>query len=749
VARVHQWIPCFTPGDAMGQAAVAWRRALRGLGLGGELYADEVAPGYEALVQPLEAFRPRPDDVVLYHHGIASPLAGRLLHAPCRRAVVFHNITPPRAYQGTQLEEALWSGRAQLAALADGVELSIGVSRYNAAELTEAGHRHVSVVPLYVEPRRFRAEAAEPTLLAKLRSRGSPRVVSVSRVVPHKRVEDLLSLHGELLRRAPDAQLLIVGGFAAGHAAFKALKARADELGQVTFLGRVSHGELVAAYRAGDVYVSMSEHEGFGVPLVEAMAAELPVLAFGAAAVPETLGGAGLVFDEKRFDALAELVLLVSRDGELRGRLVEGQRRRLADFSLAATTQALGAALAPLVPPRRPSPVPAPRRPKVTVVVQRYGSHIIGGAEAHARMVAERLTPWADVEVLTSCARDHLTWENVDTPGETLEDGVTVHRLPVRRPRRMRDFNQLSRRVFGRPSDLVTEEHWLEAQGPQLDGLDEALAKRRATTDAFLFFTALYAPTVHGLPLVAERALVVPTAHDEPPMAFDVYDDVFHRAAALLFNTPEEEAFIRRRFPATGRSRVVGVGIEAPPTDGDRFREAFGLTGPYLLYVGRLEEGKGVADLVRLHQRVVRRYHDAPSLVLAGAGSLSARGHKLVKVGRLDEQAKWDAMAGALAVVVPSRFESLSLVTLEAFAVGTPVLGNRASDVVSGQLSRSLAGATFGLDDAESFVAALTVIGESRAALSQRALAFAARHGWAAVMNAYHEEIDLLARSRR
>ena len=150
--RVHQWIPNFTPGDAMGQAAVAWRRALRLLGFGGDVYANEVAKGYEALVEPMSAFEPREEDVVLYHHGIASPLAGRLLHAPCRRGVVYHNITPAQAYRGMQLEEALVAGRAQLAALADGVELSIGVSRYNAAELEEAGHRNVRIVPLYVEP---------------------------------------------------------------------------------------------------------------------------------------------------------------------------------------------------------------------------------------------------------------------------------------------------------------------------------------------------------------------------------------------------------------------------------------------------------------------------------------------------------------------------------------------------------------------------------------------------------------------
>ena len=132
---------------------------------------------------------------------------------------------------------------------------------------------------------------------------------------------------------------------------------------------------------------------------------------------------------------------------------------------------------------------------------------------------------------------------------------------------------------------------------------------------------------------------------------------------------------------------VMGVGVEPLPSRPRRFREAFGLTGPYLLYLGRLEAGKGLPELLEVHQRVVRGYHDAPALVLAGGGPFEARGHKVVKVGRLDEQAKWDALAGALAVVVPSRYESLSLVTLEAFAAGTPVLAGDGSEVVRGVLA--------------------------------------------------------------
>ena len=745
--EVHQLIPNFVPGDAMSQAAVAWQRVLRHLGAWGEVYAGEIARGYESLARPAAELRPSKDALVLYHHGIASPLAGQLMHLGCRRGVVFHNITPARFYAGTRLEEALVAGRAQLAALAASCELSIGVSRFNAAELEAAGHRNVHVVPLFVEPERFDAEQADLVLLRALRSQGSPIVLSVSRVVPHKRVEDLLSLHAELLQLSPEAKLLVVGGYAGGHRSFQRLRERAEALGGVTFFGRVSHAELVATYHAADVYVSMSEHEGFGVPLVEAMAADLPVLAFGAAAVPETMGGRGIVFDEKHFAALAELVMLLQQDGAMREKLLEGQRARLEDFGLETTRGTLSRALATVGHTPRFKRPSRRKRPSLAIVVQRYGEQIVGGAEAHARQVAQQLAPHASVEVLTTCAKDHLTWANELPAGEERDGRVTVRRFATTRARRMRAFNDLSDTVFGRGNDALTEAHWLAEQGPLVPGLHRALVERRDDWDAVVFFTYLYAPTAWGVPQVADRALVVPTAHAEPPLAFHAFADVFELPRALLCNTPEEENLIRQRFPLAAPSRVVGVGIDAPPTRPDRFREKYGLRGPYLFYVGRLEAGKGVPELLKLHAQLVKSFHDAPMLVLAGAGDLKPRGERVRVLGRIDEADKWDGLAGATAAVVPSRFESLSLLTLEAMAVGTPVVGNGESDVIEGQIRRSGAGATY--LTREAFVEAVRAVGEQRKVMSARAKKYAARHRWSTVVEAYLDEIERIRKGHR
>lgn len=725
----------------MGHAAVSFRALLRRLGHAGDVFAGEVEPGWTSLVRPARELKVRRRDLVLYHHGIASELAGMLLHLPARRGLVFHNVTPARFYPKGPLREALEHGRAQMAGMAGLLDVAIGVSAHNAKELTAAGHSNVCCVPLYVEPERFDVDHADTAYALSLRG-GRPHVVSVSRVVPHKRVEDLLSLHAELLRIAPEARLTVVGAYAGGSAAFRALKARARELPGVHFTGRVSHAELVAAYRSADVYVSMSEHEGFGVPLLEAMAADVPVLAFGAAAVPETLGGAGLVFDEKHFAALAEVVKLISTDAELRHKLVEGQRRRVTAASKTASLDALERALE-VAGVERPRPWPKRAgRPKVAVVVQRFGEEIVGGAESHARQVALRLAGFAQVTVLTTCAKDHLTWENVFPPGASRDGPLEVLRFPARAPRRMIAFNRLSDVCLNEANDFTSEEHWLAEQGPQVPDLLEHLAAVRAEHDAFLFFTYLYAPTAWGVPLVADRALVVPTAHDEPPLRFDAFGDVFDCPRALLCNTPEEVQLIENRFAQAVRARVVGVGVEPPLVEPHRFARKHGLTGDYLFYVGRLEAGKGLGSLLKHHRRLTKRDPDAPWLVLAGSGDLELAGPKVKLVGRIDEQDKWDGLAGALAAVVPSRFESLSLLALEAFAVGTPILGNAESEVVSGHVQRSGAGATWNTSD--EYFDAVDQVRDARASMSRLATRYAGSFRWDKVMEAYREEIFAL-----
>jgi glycosyltransferase involved in cell wall biosynthesis len=747
---VHQLIPTFARGDATGQSAVHLQTLLRRLGLYGELYAGEVPRELTSLVKPVSALRPAADDLVLYHHGIASPMSGRLMHLPCRRGLVFHNITPARLYEGTPLHEALVSGRAQLAAMAPSVDLAIGVSELNCRELHAAGYRNVHTVPLFVEPERFQEDQADRALLSRLRGPGIA-VVSVSRVMPHKRFEDLLALHEELLRIDDQARLILVGGFDPGGGYFRALSRKARKLPGVRFLGRVSHAELVAAYRTASVFVSMSEHEGFGVPLLEAMAAELPVLAYAAAAVPETLGGAGIAFTEKRFATLAELVRALAQDPALRRRVLNGQARRLKELSAAAAQERLAEALGSLEP--RGTPRPRPRRPagrkarpRIAFLVQRYGE-VSGGSELLARQVAHHLAPHWDITVLTTCARDHLTWANELPPGRERDGKVEVLRFPTTHPRRMRPFNALSRQVLGRPQDLVTEEHWVAEQGPACPDLFRHLAEESSRYDGFVAFTYLYATTAWGLPMVADRALLVSTAHDEDPIRLGLYREVFRRPRGLICLTSEEAAFIDRQFPEHAPIRIASVGIDLHAARPARFRERHGVHGPYLFYVGRVEAGKGIGELLEHHAALVREFHDAPELVLAGTASMEVKGPRVRYLGRISDEDKYDALAGALAVVIPSRYESLSLLALEAFAQKAPVLVNGRSEVLVGQVQRSGAGVAY--QDARSFAEGVRWLGDRRDELGKKGLAFARRHTWTRVVATYRGEMKRILEAKR
>lgn len=728
----------------MGQAALHLRTLLGRLGHAGEIFAEEVAPSLRALVRPANELHPGPKDRVLYHHGIASPLAGRLMHLSCPKGLVFHNISPRRFYEGTSLEKALVAGRAQLAALAPHVDLAIGVSKLNAAELEEAGFGNVHVVPLWVEPSRFGPMQVDLALSRKL-SRLGPYVLSVSRVVRHKRVEDLIALHRELRRLVPAAHLVVVGGYAEGDAYFRECQRLARSCGNVHFLGKVGHGGLVAAYRGAAAYVSMSEHEGFGVPLIEAMAAQVPVLAYAAAAVPETLGGRGICFDEKRFATLAELLAQMLSQPKLRERIVAGQLERLSELSAARLTRRLADALdtvsAP--PPTRRRP---PKKPRVAIVVQRYGKNITGGAEAHARQIAQRLAPHWQLTILTSCAKDHLSWANELPAGTTRDGPVLVRRFPSLRARHMPSFNRLSKELFDRPSDRLEEENWIAEQGPVSPGLFEHLARPNAY-DGFVFFTYLYAPTVWGLPLVANRSLLVPTAHDEAPFWMGAYEQLFRSPRALLCNTPEERDLIARRCPDHAPAKVVGVGVELPAANPERFKKKHRLSAPYLMYVGRLEEGKGLGELLVHHAALRRRVPGAPELVLAGAGRMKIDRPGVRVLGRISEQDKADGLAGALAVVVPSRFESLSLLALEAFASGTPVLGNGQCAVLGGQLRRS--GAGYAYEDAGSFERGVRQVMAERSRLGQKGLRFAQQHRWDEVVGIYVDEMNKITGSRR
>ncbi len=330
----------------------------------------------------------------------------------------------------------------------------------------------------------------------------------------------------------------------------------------------------------------------------------------------------------------------------------------------------------------------------VLVVVQRYGAEVTGGSEAHARTAALRLSLRHTVEVATTTAQDYWTWANHYVAGRALEDGIVVHRFPVASGRR-EDFKHVERHVLMEPHTLADEQGWLAAQGPHSPALLDFLHENGRTYDAVVFYTYIYEPTALGLPIVPERAALISTAHDEGPLGLAPYRALFQMPRAFGFLTPEEQALVQGRFHNEHiPSELIGIGMDPAPDHDDAYRTRFA-DGPVVAYLGQVSEGKGVDDLLGLWD-AYRAGGGRGTLALAGTVRMSLpERDDVVVLGRVNDAEKWSLLAAADALVLPSRFESLGIVLLEAWQVGTPVLVPRGNAVTSGQVARSGGGVAY------------------------------------------------------
>jgi glycosyltransferase involved in cell wall biosynthesis len=332
---------------------------------------------------------------------------------------------------------------------------------------------------------------------------------------------------------------------------------------------------------------------------------------------------------------------------------------------------------------------------KLGVVVQRYGADISAGSELHARYIAEHLSRHADVRVLTTCARDHVTWRNELPAGEEIVNGIPVERFPVARERHLPEFTRTSSVVFERMHSWNDELAWLESEGPVCPALVARLERSRPEFDYFLFFTLRYYTACRGVLAAPDRAVLVPTAEREPSSGLALLQTALRSARAVMYNSPEERALLQA---VSGNHAVpgdvVGVGSEiAGDIDPGRFRARFGIEDPFILYVGRIDENKGCRELFRAFTAFTHTSATTLRLLLIGTPAMDIPANaRITHLGRVTDQEKFDALAAAEALVMPSPYESLSMVLLEAWAVDTPVLVNAQCDVLLGQCLRSRGG---------------------------------------------------------
>ena len=333
---------------------------------------------------------------------------------------------------------------------------------------------------------------------------------------------------------------------------------------------------------------------------------------------------------------------------------------------------------------------------KIAFINQRYGLEVVGGSEFYTRLIAEHLKGKYEVEILTTKALDYVTWENHYQNDVEDINGITVRRFEVDRQRDSEKFNQYTGKILGpgykrTPAD---EQEWVDSQGPYCPKLIEYIKENKDNYDLFIFVTYLYYSTCMGIREVAEKSVLIPTAHDEPYIYFDIYKDVFQKCKAIVFLTDEEKACVNKRF---GNEKIsnctTAVGIDMPSIsldDKEGFKNKY---GNYIIYVGRIDISKGCDTLFKYFLEYKQRNDNDLKLLLMGKAVMDIPKHDhIINLGFVSEEEKFAGVLNASALILPSHFESLSISVLEAFQVETPVIVNGGCEVLKGHCRKSNAG---------------------------------------------------------
>jgi len=352
---------------------------------------------------------------------------------------------------------------------------------------------------------------------------------------------------------------------------------------------------------------------------------------------------------------------------------------------------------------------------KIAIIVQRYGHQVNGGAETHARMIAERLNVKYDVTVLTSRALNYQTWEPELPEGECFENGIRIIRFNHPPKGSTKKLHQFNRKIRGRhlkqkffrfigepkwfevlfPQVKVTKkdyQSWLELQGPTMRELTQYLIDNKKEYVAYIFMTYLYYPTAFGVQAVPEKSILIPTMHDEPPAYFGLFQKVMSAPSWIFFNTKAEQEFSEKLFNIKSNNKaIVAVGIDAINKDIDpSVKEKFGINKPYLIYVGRIDKAKGCDMLYQYFQDFLKEQQPNLELVMVGKNMMGIDDcASTIFTGFVTDEEKQQLMKQAQALIIPSKYESLSLVLLESFACKVPVIANGECQVLKDHIELS------------------------------------------------------------
>lgn len=562
----------------------------------------------------------------------------------------YYGVTPPALAHPQQRESQSESQRMRGYVWC--ADHALTTSRFAERELCEATRfpaEHTTRLPLPVDVARFHPRPRDRSLQARLGISGRI-LLFVGRIAANKRVAMLLEA---LAKLDPSVHAVIVGDDSDVYAEEAArCRAIAQQFGveeRVHWLGQIDDDELARAYRSADVMVTPSVHEGFCVPVIEAMASGVPVVASRSTALPETLGDAGLSFVADDVDDLAR------------------QLRRVLDDA--------------------PRPLPASKKRRIAIVSFRYGETIVGGAETSLRTMARALmVAGHHVEVFTTCTQSESRWAN-DVPVGTFDE---VHRFPID-PHDAIAHGEIYRTILEANGnvDAATECAYLE-RSIHSSALLAALHARQHEFDAIFTGPYLFGLTADIINAFPRKTLLVPCYHDEPLARLAIWPRLAGAAGGILYHSEEEQAFAQAELGVNHpNARVIGTTLDCDVTSSEpRFAR------PYFVYCGRYSEQKNVPMLVEWARRYQQEHPDRIDFVFLGQGEVKLPSEPwLHDLGRVDEAEKRRVLAGAKALVQLSTHESLSLVALEAWREGTPVIAHADCAVLMGQIERSQGGA--------------------------------------------------------
>ena len=332
---------------------------------------------------------------------------------------------------------------------------------------------------------------------------------------------------------------------------------------------------------------------------------------------------------------------------------------------------------------------------KIAIINQRYGLEVNGGSELYSRQIAERLAAKYVVEVLTSCALEYERWSNHYREGVETINNVTVRRFRTDHERKQAIFSALNREMH--LNENATEEqseHWIDEMGPYCPTLIEYIKENKEKYRVFIVVTYLYWPAVRSIPEVADKVIFIPTAHKEPYIDFKMYKKIFERPRAYVFLTDEERELVMSKFAIADKPYdVMGVGIDVPENvDGSAFKKKYGIDN-YLIYVGRIDLGKESPRMFDYFMEYKRRNNNSLKLVLMGKAVINIPYHPdIINLGFVSDEDKFNGIKGAKALILPSKYESLSISVLEAMKLSVPVIVNGRCDVLKGHCTKSNGG---------------------------------------------------------